>query len=146
MTISLHPEPGRSQQGLRLLARIAAGLALPLTLLPPRGIAVTLRLMKLGARDAPAILAAEARQDICSVSTRCAGQGCLQRSIAVCILCRFRGMSPDWCTGYMARPFVAHAWVECGGEPIGEAAEVRDYVTVISVRGRSTTSGPSPSR
>lgn len=41
---------------------------------------------------------------------------------------------PDWCTGYMVRPFVAHAWVECDDEPIGEAPDVRDYVTVLAVR------------
>lgn len=134
MTISLYPEHGRGNGGHRASARFAATLAFALTALPPRTIAAVLRWVAHGARSATVGETLTAREEVCSVSTRCAGQGCLQRSIATCILCRLRGSMPEWCTGYMVRPFVAHAWVECQGEPIGESPDVRGYVTALAVR------------
>lgn len=137
MTISLYPEQGRHDGGNRTSARIAAVAAFALTALPPRAIATVLRWVAHGARSASVGEASAAREEVCSVSTRCAGQGCLQRSIATCILCRLRGSMPEWRTGYMVRPFVAHAWVECEGEPIGESPDVKGYVTALAVRPQS---------
>ncbi|EQD88249.1 transglutaminase superfamily protein [Saccharopolyspora erythraea NRRL 2338] len=64
--------------------------------------------------------ASAAREQVVSVSLRCAGQGCLQRSIATALLCRARGTRPTWCTGVRTQPFAAHAWVEAEGRLIGE--------------------------
>lgn len=81
--------------------------------------------------------ASTARANICAVSKRCAGQGCLQRSIAVILLCRFSGCAPTWRTGYQLDPFVAHAWVEVNGKPVTEPNVVASFSVVLEVRPHS---------
>lgn len=75
-----------------------------------------------------------ARNAVVHVSRRCAGPGCLQRSIATFLLCRIRGTVPEWCTGVRVSPFRAHAWVEVDGSPVGELGEVRHFHKVMTVR------------
>lgn len=75
------------------------------------------------------------RDTVCAVSRRCAGLGCLQRSIAVVLACRwFHGSVPDWCAGFALEPFTAHAWVEVNGTPIGEPAKISTYYVMQSAR------------
>ncbi|RLV01287.1 hypothetical protein CTZ27_12275 [Streptomyces griseocarneus] len=100
-----------------LLATAAARL---LVLLKPRRIRRVLTLVRRGAAPAGADEALAARRDVVAVSARCAGEGCLQRSVATALLCRMRGVWPDWCTGVRTAPFRAHAWVEVDGLPVGE--------------------------
>ncbi|MDN5716097.1 MAG: lasso peptide biosynthesis B2 protein [Brevibacterium aurantiacum] len=71
-----------------------------------------------------------ARDLVCALSRRCAGQGCLQRSVAVVLFCRSRGSAPNWRTGFSMNPFLAHAWVEVDDAPVGELAVVDDYTVV----------------
>ncbi|MFF6781758.1 lasso peptide biosynthesis B2 protein [Streptomyces sp. NPDC012510] len=54
------------------------------------------------------------------MSVRCAGQGCLPRSIATALLCRARGVWPTWRTGMRTVPMVAHVWVEAEGRPVDD--------------------------
>ncbi|MGW1992103.1 lasso peptide biosynthesis B2 protein [Embleya sp. NPDC001921] len=115
-------------------ARWAVALARPLALLPPRRLRRVLWAVGLGTRPAGAAETLEARRAVVSVSARCAGQGCLQRSVATLLLCRLRGATPDWCTGVRTQPFRAHAWVEARGVPIGESADMALFHTVLSVR------------
>ncbi|MFI1379353.1 lasso peptide biosynthesis B2 protein [Embleya sp. NPDC020886] len=122
-------------------ARLAVAVARPLALLPPRRLRRVLRVVSLGARPAGVAEATQARHAVVSVSARCAGQGCLQRSVATVLLCRIRGTVPDWCTGVRTQPFRAHAWVEAAGTPIGESGDMALFHTVLSVRrpvGRSS--------
>jgi hypothetical protein len=132
--------PVTSEEAVRLpwqrhiTARLAAGVARLLILLPPRRLRQVLRLASLGARPAGAAQALAARQAVVTVSARCAGQGCLQRSVAAVLLCRLRGGWADWCTGFRSRPFRAHAWIEVGGAAIGEPGDMSLYHSVISVR------------
>jgi hypothetical protein len=76
---------------------------------------------------------------ICKLSRRCAGEGCLQRSITVVLLCRSQGYAPDWRTGFILDPFLAHAWVEVDGVAVGEAASVSEYAVAYGADVRNKT-------
>ena len=87
---------------------------------------------------------ARARSAVCTVSRACRGQkGCLRRSIATTLLCQIQGTSASWCTGFSLAPFRAHAWVEVDGRPVGEQAEVSDYMVVLTT---GTTGSEGDSR
>ncbi|WP_246571827.1 lasso peptide biosynthesis B2 protein [Streptomyces tauricus] len=117
----------------RLPALLAVAIARPLSALPPRRIHAALRLARTGAAPAAAGRTLSARNAVVAVSTRCAGQGCLQRSLATALLCRMTGMWPTWCTGVRTAPFQAHAWVEAEGMPIGEPHPPGYYAPTLTV-------------
>ncbi len=126
--------PTQRPRGLnRLAALLAVGAGRLLAALPARRLRQALCLARRGARPATAAQALTARQLVVASSVRCAGQGCLQRSIAVALLCRTRGTWPTWCTGVRTEPFRAHAWVEVDGEPIDEPHDAGYYVPTIVV-------------
>ncbi|GAA4800210.1 lasso peptide biosynthesis B2 protein [Streptomyces ziwulingensis] len=129
------PVPLRRRE--RVTARLAVAFARPLSGLPPRRLRRALELARRGARPASADRALRARQAVVTVSARCAGQGCLQRSVATALLCRLYGRWPDWCTGVRVQPFRAHAWVEVDGRAVGESGDTTLFRTVLSVRARS---------
>jgi hypothetical protein len=118
----------------QVTTRLAVAVARPLSRLRPHALRRVLVLASRGARPATAATAARARQAVVTVSVRCAGHGCLQRSIAAALLCRLGGTWPDWCTGVRALPFGAHAWIEVDGTAIGETDDIIHYRTVLSVR------------
>ncbi|WP_059005882.1 lasso peptide biosynthesis B2 protein [Streptomyces specialis] len=118
----------------QLAPRSAAGVARLLVRLPPARLQRVLRLVSKGTRPAAYTEVARARRSVVSVSTRCAGLGCLQRSVATVLLCRTRGRWADWCTGFRTEPFGAHAWVEVDGRPVDEPGELRVFRTVLAVR------------
>jgi hypothetical protein len=105
------------RSGLPLLA---VGVGRLLCERSPATIRRTLRVLRRGARPATPAEAEAARDQVVATSVRCAGQGCIQRSIATVVLCRLRGSWPTWCSGVRIPPFFGHAWVEVDGEPIGE--------------------------
>ncbi|MGH4015342.1 MAG: lasso peptide biosynthesis B2 protein [Pseudonocardiaceae bacterium] len=120
-----------------------------LATLSPRSIRRLLRLVRGDCAPASAHQALTARQAVVSVSVRCAGRNCLQRSLAAALLCRMRGVWPTWCTGVRTEPFRAHAWVEVDGVPIGETFGPGYYTPVIAVppacrRPRGTAAGSEP--
>ncbi|MEU6034378.1 lasso peptide biosynthesis B2 protein [Actinomadura sp. NPDC047616] len=117
----------------RAAARVAVGLAWLLMRMSPLRIRQVLGVLRRGARPATAARALAARQAVVSVSVQCAGQGCLQRSLATALLCRFGGTWPDWCTGVRTEPFRAHAWVEAEGRPVGELEEIHAFRKVMVV-------------
>ncbi|TDD91840.1 lasso peptide biosynthesis B2 protein [Actinomadura rubrisoli] len=119
---------------LRVTACAAVAVARLLVALSPRRLQMALRLLRTGSRPANTALALNARQAVVTVSARCAGQGCLQRSVATAVLCRLHGGWPDWCTGVRSRPFRAHAWVEVDGAAIGEIDDMALFRTTMSVR------------
>jgi hypothetical protein len=122
--------PWRRQVG----PRVAVGVARLLILLPPARLQRLLRVLSRGTRPADRALAARARYATVSVSARCAGLGCLQRSVATVLICRARGRWADWCTGFRTQPFAAHAWVEVDGVPVDEPGELSVFRTVMAVR------------
>ncbi|RSM59778.1 lasso peptide biosynthesis B2 protein [Actinoplanes sp. ATCC 53533] len=142
--------PVMAEQGVRLrwrrslAARCATGVARPLVLLKPKRLRALLLLWSRGAAPATAAQALAAREAVVTVSARCAGQGCLQRSVATALLCRLGGRWPDWCTGVRLQPFRAHAWVEAEGAAVGESGDMSLYHTMLSVRvPRASTEGRS---
>jgi transglutaminase superfamily protein len=118
----------------RVGAILAAGAARWLVLLPPRRLRQVLRLISRGARPATQAEASDARAAVVTVSARCAGQGCLQRSVATVLLSRLGGRWPDWCTGFRTQPFSGHAWVEVAGRPVDEPPGLSEFATVVAVR------------
>lgn len=117
-----------------ITARCAVGAARLLVLLSPQRLGPVLRTASRAARPATAAEALGARQAVVTVSARCAGQGCLERSVAAALLCRLSGSWPDWCTGVRTQPFRAHAWIEVRGAAIGEAEDITPYRTTMTVR------------
>jgi hypothetical protein len=131
----------------QLAPRCAAGAARLLVRLPPARLARVLRVLSRGARPAGYAATARARQSVVAVSVRCAGLGCLQRSVATALLCRAHGRWADWCTGFRVQPFGAHAWVEVDGRPVDEPGELTAFRTVLAVRAPGSAprgAGPGP--
>ncbi|MFD7667560.1 lasso peptide biosynthesis B2 protein [Streptomyces sp. NPDC059788] len=125
--------PGRLPFGERCAALVCVAVARVLTALSPRALCRVLEAVRRGARPARVPEAARARHAVVTVSVRCAGNGCLQRSVATVLLCRLRGRWPQWCTGVRTEPFRAHAWVAVDGEPVGEPDDTRLYQPLLSV-------------
>lgn len=127
------------QRALRLRRRLAAELAVAAARLlatrPPRRIRAGLHLIRCGARPATAAQAqAQAAPDaVVAFSTRCAGQHCLQRSLATALLCRTGGTRPTWRPAVRTAPFRAHAWVEADGQPVGEPHPAGCHVPTLTV-------------
>ncbi|WP_409527722.1 lasso peptide biosynthesis B2 protein [Rhizobium lusitanum] len=96
----------------------------------PRRLIKALEILRVGCRAATPEEVAAARNAIVYVSTTCAGEGCLPRSIATAMLCRIHGVWPVWRAGARQEPFEAHAWVEADGVPIGENFK-SGYFTVM---------------
>lgn len=115
-------------------SRLAVGIARLLVKLPPARLHRVLRVLSRGTRPATREQALRARQAAVSVSARCAGLGCLQRSVAAALICRAQGRWADWCTGFRIEPFAAHAWVEVDGEPVGEPGDMTMFRTVLAAR------------
>jgi hypothetical protein len=101
-------------------ALAAVGAARVLAHLPPRRIRAVLTLLRRRAAPATYHQTKDAHDAVLAVSVLCGGRYCLQRSLATTLLCRIRGVWPTWCTGVRTAPFVAHAWVEADGQPVGE--------------------------
>jgi len=116
-----------------VLARVAASSAWFLTRLPPHAVCRVLTVVIKGAGPADPAKVSYWRGAINSVSTRCAGNGCLQRSVAVVLLARFFGTAPTWRTGFRPDPFVAHAWVEAEGVAVDEPQAVTHFHVVLEV-------------
>ncbi|PPS76503.1 MULTISPECIES: lasso peptide biosynthesis B2 protein [Streptomyces] len=117
----------------RILPLLAVGVARPLAKARPARLRTVLEFARRGAAPATAAQALTAREEVVSVSLRCAGQGCLQRSIATALLCRMRGAWPTWCTGVRTHPFAAHAWVEAEGRLVGEGHPKGHFKTLMSI-------------
>ncbi|GAA1532299.1 lasso peptide biosynthesis B2 protein [Brevibacterium picturae] len=122
----------------RIRAWSAISLARVMIRLPPETLqSVMVRICRSAARGATSDEASSARELVCRLSRRCASKGCLQRSVATVLLCRSHGHAPDWRTGFSMNPFLAHAWVEADGAPVGEPVAVDGYTVVhrADVRG-----------
>ena len=119
---AVYHSPGSVPLARRLLCYLAICSARLLATQPPRRIRRVLRWLRHGARPATYEEAKMARDTVTAVSLTCAArEGCLPRSLATILLCRWRGAWPTWCVGARrVPPFGAHAWVEAGGVPVEE--------------------------
>ncbi|MFD9961395.1 lasso peptide biosynthesis B2 protein [Amycolatopsis sp. NPDC058986] len=121
--------------GRRSSARLAVVLAKLIAKLPPRRIKALLRVLRRGARPASYEQAKSARDAVLAVSLTCRGpQGCLPRSLAAAVLCRFGGTWPTWCAGVrMKPPFGAHAWIEAEDRLVDEGAPSGYFGRLLAV-------------
>lgn len=71
----------------------------------------------------------------CRTLTNGAGNGCLQRAVAVMLWGIIARRTPDWISGFQVSPFIAHAWVEIDGKPIGEEIDLSKFKKIIFVKG-----------
>ncbi|MGQ4390104.1 lasso peptide biosynthesis B2 protein [Streptomyces sp. SAS_270] len=117
----------------RLVPLVAVAVAWILSRLSPARLRAVLEFARRGATPACVEEAEAARTAVVAVSLRCAGQACLQRSVATTLLCRARGTWPTWCTGVRTNPFSAHAWIEAEGVPVGESHPPGHYRTLLTV-------------
>jgi hypothetical protein len=119
----------------RLAARLVLLPAVALALLPPRHIRTVLGIVRRGAGPVGTAQAQNARDAMCAASLRCAGpKGCLPRSLGAALLCRLGGTWPTWCTGVrVVPPFVAHAWIEADGRPVGEGVAEGYFARLVAV-------------
>ncbi|NJP65875.1 lasso peptide biosynthesis B2 protein [Streptomyces spiramenti] len=134
--VTLEPRASRDTvpRGRRVAARVAVAVAFQLRRCRPQRLRRLMELAGRGARPATSAEALDAREAVVAVSVHCAGQGCLERSIATFLLCRLSGRVPEWRTGVRLEPFRAHAWVAVGGVPVGEHEEVATYAVTMAVR------------
>lgn len=123
-------------RGLRPVAAVAAWVARAVVVLPPVGIHRVLTLVTGRATEPSAAEVLEWRNAVNSVSKRCAGNGCLQRSVAIVLLGALHGRAPVWCTGFRLEPFTAHAWVEVDDVPIDEPEIISSYTKVLTMTPR----------
>lgn len=109
----------------------------------PHLLELAIDLIHIGARPASFQIAQRARTDIVSVSLRSASaHGCLLRSIATIVLCRFHGAAATWKLGVASPPPSAHAWVVADGQAIGEPFDPDLlYTLIVSVTPRKGIDG-----
>ncbi|MEU0241391.1 lasso peptide biosynthesis B2 protein [Nocardiopsis sp. NPDC006198] len=143
MSSPVLPEPAAesASRGALLRSRACVGLALVVSQLKPHRIR---QLMSLVVRNGgrPAVEDVEHHRGlVVSVSTLCAGEGCLPRSIATALLARWHGYGVTWCTGVQDRPFAAHAWVEIDGRPVGESADLGGFRKMLVCTPEYASSG-----
>ncbi len=117
----------------RPLPLLAVAAARVLARVKPAALRRVLEFARRGGRPASGEEARRARDEVVAVSMRCAGNNCLQRSIAAALLCRARGAWPTWCTGVRTHPFAAHAWIQVDDEPVGEPHPAGFFRPLLSV-------------
>jgi len=130
----------------RVLPLTAVAIAWPLAKLPPRYLRAALEMLRVGARPGTAAQTSAARTAVVAVSLHCAIHGCLQRSIAAAVLCRFKGVWPTWRAGVRTTPFTAHAWLEADGQMIDEPYPDGYYRPLLTVAPMPLKRAPLPRR
>ncbi|QUF85784.1 lasso peptide biosynthesis B2 protein [Bifidobacterium longum] len=121
----------------RWSARLAVAAAYFIVKLKPTLLVRVLRLSVVEQGQADYTEVERIRTSVNSVSPRCAGNGCLQRSVAVMLIARFRKIPLTWKSGFRIKPFVAHAWVELNGQPVGENIDLSNFFVSLSVGDKS---------
>ncbi|WP_198671342.1 lasso peptide biosynthesis B2 protein [Desertihabitans aurantiacus] len=144
MSDVLPSQPRRAGLIDQLRTRAAVGSALALAKLPPHTLRRLLRGVSTGARPASYAEVRELRDTVLSVSAFCrGGSACLVRSLATALLCRSRGLWPEWCVGVLsAPPFTAHAWLEAEGRIVDEPMSSADFAKFFTITA-TTPTGPA---
>lgn len=58
---------------------------------------------------------------------------CLEESVATMVALSLAGRRADWRHGIATDPVRLHAWIEVGGQPVGESASTRAYTPLIRI-------------
>ncbi|WP_406638461.1 lasso peptide biosynthesis B2 protein [Amycolatopsis sp. WGS_07] len=115
------------------LPLLTVSIATLLLLLSPKHLCAALEFARRGARPATYEQARNARRSVVAISLRCAGDGCLLRSVATALLCRAHGTWPTWRTGVRTQPFSAHAWIEADGKVVDEIHPPGYFAPLLTV-------------
>jgi hypothetical protein len=114
----------------KVRARAIIPAALWLSARRPSRLEYVLTRIARGARPANEREVLRAIDAVISVSKKCSGRYCLQRSVAVALYCRGQGVWPDWHAGAASDPFRAHAWVSVDGRPVREVEGLLDNFAI----------------
>ncbi|WP_420826940.1 lasso peptide biosynthesis B2 protein [Arcanobacterium phocisimile] len=118
-----------------LITKLATISAFWLVKLKPNQLLRVLTRVSVRKGEATYAQAQHLRNAINSVSPRCAGNGCLQRSVAMMLLARFYSLPLVWRTGFRVNPFIAHAWVEFDNQPVGEKLDLSKFMISLQTGG-----------
>ena len=116
-------------------ALFCANVSFFLIKLPPKKLSEVIEKLSKNTRKALPKEVESWRTSINSINVRCAGNGCLQRSVAVMLRGIIARRTPDWVSGFQVSPFIAHAWVEVDGIPIGEEMDLSNFQKILFVKG-----------
>ena len=119
----------------KITALFCANVSFFLIKLPPKKLSEVIEKLSKNTRKALPKEVESWRTSINSINVRCAGNGCLQRSVAVMLRGIIARRTPDWVSGFQVSPFIAHAWVEVDGIPIGEEMDLSDFQKILFVKG-----------
>lgn len=119
----------------KIIALFCANVSFFLIKLPPKKLSEIIEKLSKNTRKALPKEVESWRTSINSINVRCAGNGCLQRSVAVMLRGIIARRTPDWVSGFQVSPFIAHAWVEVDGIPIGEEMDLSNFQKILFVEG-----------
>lgn len=119
----------------KITALFCANVSFFLIKLPPKKLSKVIEKLSKNTRKALPKEVESWRTSINSINVRCAGNGCLQRSVAVMLRGIIARRTPDWVSGFQVSPFIAHAWVEVDGIPIGEEMDLSNFQKILFVKG-----------
>ena len=119
----------------KITALFCANVSFFLIKLPPKKLSEVIEKLSKNTRKALPKEVESWRTSINSINVRCAGNGCLQRSVAVMLRVIIARRTPDWVSGFQVSPFIAHAWVEVDGIPIGEEMDLSNFQKILFVKG-----------
>ena len=119
----------------KITALFCANVSFFLIKLPPKKLSEVIEKLSKNTRKALPKEVESWRTAINSINVRCAGNGCLQRSVAVMLRGIIARRTPDWVSGFQVSPFIAHAWVEVDGIPIGEEMDLSNFQKILFVKG-----------
>lgn len=119
----------------KIIALFCANVSFFLIKLPPKKLSEIIEKLSKNTRKAFPKEVESWRISINSINVRCAGNGCLQRSVAVMLRGIIARRTPDWVSGFQVSPFIAHAWVEVDGIPIGEEMDLSNFQKILFVKG-----------
>lgn len=119
----------------KITALFCAHVSFFLIKLPPKKLSEVIEKLSKNTRKALPKEVESWRTSINSINVRCAGNGCLQRSVAVMLRGIIARRTPDWVSGFQVSPFIAHAWVEVDGIPIGEEMDLSNFQKILFVKG-----------
>ena len=119
----------------KITALFCANVSFFLIKLPPKKLSKVIEKLSKNTRKALPKEVESWRTSINSINVRCAGNGCLQRSVAVMLRGIIARRTPDCVSGFQVSPFIAHAWVEVDGIPIGEEMDLSNFQKILFVKG-----------
>ena len=119
----------------KITALFCANVSFFLIKLPPKKLSEVIEKLSKNTRKALPKEVESWRTSINSINVRCAGNVCLQRSVAVMLRGIIARRTPDWVSGFQVSPFIAHAWVEVDGIPIGEEMDLSNFQKILFVKG-----------